>query len=501
MTVKFNRELGVFQVNGRGAYATEAEAQAADTAPATNLTYDEGDLGSFGAPSAAQASTPKPAPTTSQTPTKPRPAPMLDAQGNVVGSWQWTGTDWVNTSAQQAFDRGNIGGAGGAYNAGNDKTRAAFDATHQVNQGGVNWDKVGKTALDVGGFALDPIGGSARIAGAAVGGPAAGYLAQMTSGPAGALVGSGNVILDARARGKAADGTTAAPGAYSGGPSAPPPGRTTSAQTQRAAAETQGAENQFQDTQEKNAEENDNLFRGALDRFDALDGGNYGQSDEARAYQQEGLAQQRMLLERLLNFSPDEYQAQFADQALARQIALGRQGTSAAAQQAGMFAAQEQAPALYAEGARQANALEAQRLGQAGDAAKAFGELGTMTRGQDETRAQFEAKLPVEIANSVAALTQGKMNLNQQESEQFAELWMEFARLQSLYAGMDSAEQIAWWDKAAAERGQDKQLEAIKAQLKAQGKVTDKDLVNGLFQLGGGLLGIGGQIAGAKAGG
>jgi hypothetical protein len=30
--------------------------------------------------------------------------------------------------------------------------------------------------------------------------------------------------------------------------------------------------------------------------------------------------------------------------------------------------------------------------------------------------------------------------------------------------------------------------------------VSDKDLVNGLFQLGGGLLGIGGRVAGAKAG-
>lgn len=500
MTVKFNRELGVFQVNGRGAYATEAEAQAADTAPAPSVTYDDSDLvpgGTFGGATGAQASTPKPTPTTSQTPTKPRPAPMLDAQGNIVGSWQWNGTDWVNTSAQQAYDRGNIGGAGGAYNAGNDATRAAFDATHQSNQGGVNWSKVGKTALDVGGFALDPIGGTARVAASAAGGPAAGYLAQMASGPAGALVGSGNVILDARARGKAADSSTAAPGAYSSGPSAPPGGAGTSAQTQRAAAETQGAENQFQDTQAANAEENDNLFQDAVKRYDELKGGEYGLSDEARAYQQEGLAQQRMLLERLLGFNPEEYQAQFADQALARQIALGRQGTSAAAQQAGMFAAQEQAPALYAEGARQASALETQRLGQAGDAAKAFGELGTMTRGQDETRAQFEAKLPVEIANNVAALTQGKMNLNQEESQMFADIWQEFARLQSIYAGMDSAEQIAWWDKATAERGQDKQFEAIKAQLRAQGKVTDKDLINGLFQLGGGLLSLGGGMGAA----
>jgi hypothetical protein len=137
--------------------------------------------------------------------------------------------------------------------------------------------------------------------------------------------------------------------------------------------------------------------------------------------------------------------------------------------------------------------MEASRLGQAESAAKAFGELGTMTRGQDETRAQFEAKLPLEIASQVANLTQGKMNLNQQESQMFADIWMDFARLQSVYAGMSSQEQIAWWQNEATKRGQDKQLEAIMANIKANGSVTDKDLLNGLFQLGGGLLGIAGR--------
>lgn len=492
MSVSYNRNTGVWTVNGRGAYASQAEAQAADAAVGGAITYDDSDIypgGSYGGATGAQAATPPPAAGPSQTPTTPRP--------NDGRRYQWTGYGWTEVSAQQAFDRGNIGGASGAYNAGNDQTRAAFDATHQVNQGGVDWDKVGNTARDVGGFALDPIGGSARIAGAAVGGPALGYMAQMASGPAGALVGATNTTLDARARGKAATASATAPAPVSGGPGGAPTGSGTSDRTNAAAAETQGAERQFQNEQEKNAAENDSLFTGAMDRFDNLDGGDYGMSDESRAYQQEGLAQQRMLLERLLDFDTSEYASQFADQSLSRQIALGRQGTSAAAQQAGMFAAMDQAPALYAEGARQANVLEAQRLGQAQQAAASFGELGTMTRGQDEGRAQFEAKLPLEIANSVASLTQGKMNLNQQESQMFADIWSDFARLQSVYAGMSSAEQIAWWNEETARRGQDKQFEAIKAQIKANGAVTDKDIINGLFSLGGGLLGVGGMMGAA----
>jgi hypothetical protein len=453
MTVSYNRNTGVWTVNGRGAYATEDEARTADTAGGGAITYDDSDIypgGSYGGSTSAQAATPPPAAGPSQTPTTPRP--------NDGKRYQWTGYGWTEVSAQQAYDRGNIGGAGGAYNAGNDQTRAAFDATHRANQGGVDWGKVGNTARDVGGFFLDPIGGFFS-------------------------------------RGQAATASAAAPAPVSGGPGRASLG--TSDRTNAATAETQGAERQFQNEQERNAAENDSLFTGAMDRFDNLDGGDYGMSDESRAYQQEGLAQQRMLLERLLDFDTSEYASRFADQALSRQIALGRQGTSAASQQAGMFAAMDQAPALYAEGARQANALEAQRLGQAQQAAASFGELGTMTRGQDEGRAQFEAKLPLEIANSVASLTQGKMNLNQQESQMFADIWSDFARLQSVYAGMSSAEQIAWWNEETARRGQDKQFEAIKAQIKANGAVTDKDVINGLFQLGGGLLGIGGQIAGA----
>jgi hypothetical protein len=178
-------------------------------------------------------------------------------------------------------------------------------------------------------------------------------------------------------------------------------------------------------------------------------------------------------------------------------IAAGRQGTSAAEQQAGRFAALEQAPAVYAEGQRQADAMANQRLGMAGSAAKAFGELGTMTRGQDESRAQFEAQLPLEIQKQVAAMTQGKMQLNQQEAQVLSEIWMEFAELQSVYAGMDSTEMMAWWNRMATERGQDKTFEAIKANIRANGAISDKDMMNGIFQLGGGALSMFGTMGAA----
>jgi hypothetical protein len=279
------------------------------------------------------------------------------------------------------------------------------------------------------------------------------------------------------------------------------PGSTTRANADRADDRTNQAEVDFRNEQDQNAAENDARWADAFGRFDDLDPANYGLSDEARGYQREGLQQQRELLERLLGFDPNQYATQFADQALARSVALARSAPGgAAAQQAGTFAALEQMPELQAEGARQAAGLENQRLQAAQAVTKTFGDLGTMTRGQDETRAQFDAELPLEIAKSVGALTQGAVQLNQQESEMFAQIWMDFAQLQSVYDRMSLDEQLAWWDDQTKRYGIDRQFEAVKAQLKAEGKVSAKDIIGGLFTLGGGIISGGASIlaAGAK---
>lgn len=285
-----------------------------------------------------------------------------------------------------------------------------------------------------------------------------------------------------------------------GGPgSSMAPGAITGPNAERADARTNAAEAQSLNTDAENEYQNENLWSDVYGKFNDLDGANYEMSDEARQYQREGLQQQRELLERLLGFDPNQYAAQFADQAMARQIAVGRQGTTAAQQQTGMFAAMEGAPAMYAEGARQASALENQRLQAAQGVTKTFGELGTMTRGQDETRAQFDAELPLEIANSFSQAVQGKMTLNEQESQRMAEVWMNFAQLQSVYDQMSLTEQLAWWDREMAEKGLKQQYDMFKQELAAQGKVQEKDLLGGLLQLGGGLLSGGFSVLAAGA--
>lgn len=467
MAVKYNLNLGVWQIDGRGAYATEAEARAADTPSAQpTVTYDEDEFAnSFNRDTRVLAPAGSAA-----TGTTPAEAAARQTEFEASDALFRQGYQDLNNDGKITQEDVTLSGVAYGTPASQGGTASGY-AVQQVNLGDrdaqlVNGRPTRRTYTVKG------------LPGEGAEGFSSAYSYYNTPGGTGTRI-TGDV------RNPNATGV-AGPGGYE--PTIiPTSGRATIDQ------EAADAKSDAKDKQQQASAENDWLYDDTIAAFRNLKGGEYGLSDEARGYQKEGLQQQRMLLERLFGFDEAEYAAKFGDQTLSRMIAAGRQGTSAAEQQAGRFAALEQAPAVYAEGQRQADAMANQRLGMAESAAKAFGELGTMTRGQDENRAQFEAQLPLEIQKQVAAMTQGKMQLNQQEAEVLSQIWMEFAELQSVYAGMDSAEMMAWWDRMTTERGQDKQFEAIKAQIRANGAISDKDIMNGIFQLGGGLLGLAGR--------
>ncbi len=467
MAVSYNRNTGVWTVNGRGAYATQADAEAADAASGnTSQVVDDADFASNFSDTPRVLAPPGSAATATSSPTIARQRQ----------------TDFEAANALYAQGYTDLNGDGTITEA--DKQLSGVAYGTPTSQGGTAKGYAVQQVV-LGDRDAKPINGHStrqtyRVQGLPGEGAEGQHWAYSFHNQPG---GTGTTITGSVNAG-------GAPGATGG---APPNANDVTLRETTAHEDTSRAESEAKDKIEENSFENDNLFKDAIGRYDELGGGEYGLSDEARGYQQEGLAQQRQLLEKLFNFNEEDYAAQFGDQTLSRMIAAGRQGTSAAEQQAGRFAALEQAPAVYAEARQQAAGLANQRLGMAQESAKAFGELGTMTRGQDETRAQFEAQLPLEIANSVSSLTQGKMQLNQQESQMMAEIWMDFAQLQSVYAGMSSAEQMAWWKEETARRGQDKAFQGIMAQIKANGAVTDKDLINGLFALGGGILGLAGR--------
>jgi len=128
MAVNWNQNLGLWQVNGRGAYGTRQEAEAADqstAAPAPTRT----DAATFGAN--AQAAPVAPGVTAGSTYNPNTPAAQLDrdrvlarqtANVNVQSTRQGPGYD--PTAATLAHLEGNIGGVGGAHIMG-DRTGAA----------------------------------------------------------------------------------------------------------------------------------------------------------------------------------------------------------------------------------------------------------------------------------------------------------------------------------------------------------------------------------------
>jgi hypothetical protein len=470
MAVSYNRNFGAWQVDGRGAYDTQEAAQLAESSGASGagtagkgpdtLEFDMGGI---------QAKAPD---DPGNVPNPNNPGGISD---NELRNRQRANSTNATRTANINRNRSNT-------NAYVDPAYAAATARAPIQT-----DYLGPRSSGIGSTTRDGSGNVVRVRGDNYAGESEDIASRMGTVTDHGFVG-GVQELGFEQPASPRPG----PGEYGAG---------TGPREESAANRTATAEGNFNDEDTENQAINAQSWGKAWDAMGGVKGGDYGLSDEARGYQREGLQQQRDLLERLMGFDADKYAAQFGDQALARTVAAGRsQGGGAAAQQAGVFAAMDQAPALYAEGARQASQLENQRLGAAETAAQNFGQLGTMTRGQDEQRAQFESNLSLELANSVANLTQGQVQLNQQESQMFAEMWTDFAQLQSVYAGMDSNEQIAWWQREAQERGQDKQLEAVLASLRADGAVTAKDLVGGLFTLGGGIISSGGTILAAGAG-
>src|SRR3990167_4620550 len=511
-----NTVTGLWRSKSGGFFSTKEEADADEAAMAsggaTSVDRDlaaSGYLGGFG--SGFDASSFARAPDAAPRAADPRDAPNPTNPGGIsdnelarrTAAASSSATRTANINARQDRTTGTGaplaagGGATGAYEAGSAEGRTAYDYQHAL--GSNDFFTTPSRAVN----SLGERAGVSHAGDAAAANPFEGGLVWSPESLARGAVGkASNLGTPADAMGGRPvtdavnyDGSTESPRAPFDAGAGAPPGLTPSERETLARQETQDAEDRSKVTDAENAAENESLWTENLDRLRALEGGDYAMSDEARGYQKEGLQQQRQLLERLLGFDPNQYATQFADQALARQVAAGRSsGTSAAAQQAGTFAAMEQAPALYAEGARAAEGVQASRLGMAESATKAFGELGTMTRNSDEQRQQFESDLQLEIGKTFTNAVQGKMQLNEQESARMAEVWMNFAQLQSVYAGQSLDEQMKAIDVMMHDKELDQQWEMFKATMKANGEISTKDLISGFFQLGGGLLGAGGMI-------
>jgi hypothetical protein len=381
----------------------------------------------------------------SATPTKPKPPPVLDAQGNIVGSWQWSGTDWVHTSPQQAFAAGNIGGAGGAYNAGNDATRAAFDATHKVNQGGVDWGQVGNAAWNAAKagaqWTTNPVGMGLK----AVGAPKA---VQFAANPTGYLAGQ-----------KVAGGMSKLGGligAEGGGGGAGGGGGLEGDPTQRVEQGSQDISDQLapfiDDAGEQGAD--------ALEKFygiekpenttqqDALDFAGQTAVDPSLARNAEidrafGMASG--LVDQIMN-TPSQTKI-IGDQVLSQQLALGRSSPGGIGNvQAGVKAAMGAAPQLQRD-AQQASINEQVNRAQAATgAAQIYAGVAQGTADRDVRIAEGNQNA---AANVLGTLTQQygmDLNYTTEERGQIGQMARDFYANQAKFVNMDVEQQKAAFD-------------------------------------------------------
>lgn len=281
---------------------------------------------------------------------------------------------------------------------------------------------------------------------------------------------------------------------------APANGSQVPAQTQTAInnADTNvaNAKNAYDQKTADNAQQNPELAQRALDAAANVQGPDNAQAQQSRQLQAEGAQQQRDLLARLEAFDPKQYATQFADSALARNVALARGSSSSpAAQQAATMAALDKSPELYAQGQQQADQLETQRLGQAEQAAQGFASLATGTRGQDLNQAQFSAQFGLNAAQNLEQVSQGQIKLNDQEQQALGDLYVNWGRIASVYDSWPVDMQKAWLENQTRLALGDKQLQGIEDQIRAKGAITDKDWLN-VFT---GLFGDAAKTAGAAA--
>lgn len=132
--VSYNQNLGVWQIDGRGAYGSQAEAEAAAGAAPSTPTNDTSSYSGAAGPAVAAALGAAPQRTnTAGAAAVSRTAPQ--AAGYVGQRTASGGASYNPDAAAAAAAAGNIGGAGGAYQTSGAKTQAAFDSYHRVNQG------------------------------------------------------------------------------------------------------------------------------------------------------------------------------------------------------------------------------------------------------------------------------------------------------------------------------------------------------------------------------
>lgn len=215
-----------------------------------------------------------------------------------------------------------------------------------------------------------------------------------------------------------------------------------------------------------------------------------GLADRRLGEYQEALGMSREVIDRLLN-GPSTAD-RLGSQVLRSQLALARSaaGGPGAVQQA-MSQAQQQAPELQAVATQQAVAEDLQRSTAAGNVASNFAQAALGARGQDVNIAGKNVDAGLQVKDMVARLAGTQLELDQRNTELIGQMARDLAALQFDWAQLDAQQASAALDRYLQIYGIDTNYRAQIKALEQQGKISSKDILNGVI----GVVGAGATVA------
>jgi hypothetical protein len=203
----------------------------------------------------------------------------------------------------------------------------------------------------------------------------------------------------------------------------------------------------------------------------------------------------REVIDRLLN-GPSTSE-RLGGQVLRSQLALARsaRGGPGAVQQA-LSQAQQQAPEMQAMATEQARQEELSKLTAAGNVASNFAQAALGARGQDVNIAGKNVDSGLAVKDMVARLTGTQLELDQRNTEMIGQMARDLAALQFDWASLTAQQASAALDRYLQIYGIDANYRVQIKALEAAGKITSKDILNGII----GVVGSGAAVGAAAAG-
>lgn len=220
-----------------------------------------------------------------------------------------------------------------------------------------------------------------------------------------------------------------------------------------------------------------------------------GLADRRLGEYQEALGMSREVIDKLLN-GPSTAN-RLGSQMMQRQLAIARsaRGGPGAVQQA-LSQAQQQAPELQATATQQAVSEDLQRATAAGNVASNFAQAALGARGQDVNIAGKNVDAGLQVKDMISRLAGTQLELDQRNTELLGQMARDLAALDFQWASLTAEQANAALDRYMQIYGIDKNYQAQIKALQQSGKITGKDIFNGVI----GLVGAGATIGAAAAG-